>query len=92
MGTHVGGSKSHTQLSAQIVDSTGDLPSIPKRLKLQYEKKDSEGNPSNEMINLTSDKVLDCKGGYILFDRPLQRLYMSQKTEYLMTWHDSSTA
>ncbi|GAA0185593.1 hypothetical protein LIER_32881 [Lithospermum erythrorhizon] len=56
--THDGGSKSHTWSITQIVDSSGEMSSIAKRLQLQYGKKDSEGIPTNEMINLTSENIL----------------------------------
>ncbi|GAA0162226.1 hypothetical protein LIER_18361 [Lithospermum erythrorhizon] len=36
MGTHADWSRSHTRSSALIVDSTGEMPSIAKRLKLEW--------------------------------------------------------
>ncbi|KAG9128756.1 hypothetical protein Leryth_026988 [Lithospermum erythrorhizon] len=58
MGTHAGGSRTHTRSSALIVDETGEMPLIAKRLRLQYGKKDDEGNPTDEMVNPTSKQVL----------------------------------
>ncbi|GAA0169366.1 hypothetical protein LIER_40743 [Lithospermum erythrorhizon] len=62
MGTHAGGSRSHTRSSALIVDETGEMPSIAKRLRLQYGKNDNEGNPTEEMVNPTSKQVLMIQG------------------------------